>query len=107
MSIAEARMGVPSRPGLYAVHGDHAVWENLGLGEPTDARPLYVGKAERSLASRDVDTHFSTGKTGSSTLRAALPACSLMSWSWRDDRATLPSPRDSPTSGSRRRVTSA
>jgi hypothetical protein len=42
------------------------------LGEPTDARPLYVGKAERSLVSRDVDTHFSTGKTGSSTLRRSL-----------------------------------
>lgn len=31
-----------------------------------------MGKAERSLASRDVDTHFSTAKTGSSTLRRSL-----------------------------------
>ena len=72
MSIAEAKVDVPPRPGLYAVHGDTAVWRELGLGEPTDARPLYVGKAERSLASRDVDTHFSTGRTGSSTLRRSL-----------------------------------
>lgn len=72
MSIAEAVEAVPRRPGLYAVHGDHAVWEHLGLGESTDARPLYVGKAERSLASRDVATHFSTGKSGSSTLRRSL-----------------------------------
>ncbi|MBI5232122.1 MAG: hypothetical protein HY876_08170 [Coriobacteriales bacterium] len=63
---------MPRCPGLYAVHGDHDVWHELGLGEPTDPRPLYVGKAERSLASRDVDTHFSTGKTGSSTLRRSL-----------------------------------
>jgi hypothetical protein len=72
MSIAEAKVDVPARPGLYAVHGTAAVWRELGLGEPTDARPLYVGKAERSLASRDVATHFSTGKTGSSTLRRSL-----------------------------------
>lgn len=72
ISIAEAKVEVPRRPGLYAVHGDIEVWHELGLGEPTDARPLYVGKAERSLASRDVDTHFSTGKTGSSTLRRSL-----------------------------------
>ena len=72
MSITEAKVEVPARPGLYAVHGEAEVWQELGLGEPTDARPLYVGKAERSLASRDVDTHFSTGKTGSSTLRRSL-----------------------------------
>lgn len=72
MSIAEAKVDVPRRPGLYAVHGEVAVWQELGLGEPTDARPLYVGKAERSLASRDVNTHFATGKTGSSTLRRSL-----------------------------------
>ena len=72
MSIAETKVEVPPRPGLYAVHGNTAVWHQLGLGDPTDARPLYVGKAERSLASRDVNTHFSTGKTGSSTLRRSL-----------------------------------
>jgi hypothetical protein len=72
MSIVEAKVDVPRRPGLYAVHGEVAVWQELGLGEPADARPLYVGKAERSLASRDVNTHFSTGKTGSSTLRRSL-----------------------------------
>lgn len=72
MSIAAAKAEVPQSPGLYAVHGEAAVWQELGIGEPADARPLYVGKAERSLASRDVDTHFSTGKTGSSTLRRSL-----------------------------------
>lgn len=63
---------VPAKAGLYAVHGDDAVWVELGLGQPPDARPLYVGKAERSLAGRDIGTHFSTGRTGSSTLRRAL-----------------------------------
>jgi hypothetical protein len=32
-------------------------------------RPLYVGKAERSLAGRDLCQHFGTGMTGWSTLR--------------------------------------
>lgn len=63
---------VPTKPGLYAVHGDDAGWLALGLGQPPDPRPLYVGKAERSLAGRDIGTHFSTGRTGSSTLRRAL-----------------------------------
>jgi hypothetical protein len=35
---------------------------------------LYVGKAERSLASRDIRTHFATGKTGSSTVRRSFAA---------------------------------
>lgn len=72
LSIVEAEQAVPSHPGLYAVHADPPVWRSLGLGAPPDERPLYVGKAERSLADRDVRTHFSTGRTGSSTLRRSL-----------------------------------
>lgn len=70
----------PKRPGLYAVYGSASVWRVLGLGEPPDGRPLYVGKAERSLSSRDVRTHFGFGGaarnsiTGSSTLRRSLSA---------------------------------
>lgn len=63
---------VPTKAGLYAVHGPGAIWRELGLGQPPDTRPLYVGKAERSLAGRDIGTHFTTGRTGSSTLRRAL-----------------------------------
>lgn len=70
--MAEAATVVPAAPGLYAIHGAPTVWLQLGLGPPPDGRPLYVGKAERSLANRDVRTHFSTGKTGSSTLRRSL-----------------------------------
>lgn len=70
----------PQGPGLYAVYGSAAVWQTLTLGAPPDDRPLYVGKAERSLASRDVGTHFGFAAgggnsiTGSSTLRRTLSA---------------------------------
>jgi hypothetical protein len=74
LTIAEAERIVPSARDLYAVHGDHSVWQQLGLGDPPADRPLYVGKAEQSLADRDVRTHFSTAKTGSSTLRSGRPA---------------------------------
>lgn len=70
-----ARIGtvaIPRAPGLYAVHGDPSVWRELGLGDPPDSRPLYVGKSEGSLAARDIGTHFESGKTGSSTLRRSL-----------------------------------
>lgn len=72
--FGEYRFAVLAAPGLYAVHGDVSVWDELGLTLPGDARPLYVGKAEDSLAGRDVGTHFGTGRTGSSTLRRSLAA---------------------------------
>jgi hypothetical protein len=75
MSIAAATDGgVPDRPGLYALYGSEAVWQVLGLGSPPDARPLYVGKAEASLVSRDLRTHFATGKTGQSSPRRSFAA---------------------------------
>lgn len=74
MALAAARASVPARPGLYAVHGGPSTWQELGLGAPPDARPLYVGKAERSLAGRDLRQHFGVGSTGSSTLRRSLAA---------------------------------
>jgi len=74
MSLQEARVALPSRPGLYAIHGKAAVWVELGLGVPPDVRPLYVGKAETSVADRDLRQHFETGRTGSSTLRRSLAA---------------------------------
>jgi len=65
---------VPKRPGLYAIFGDASVWTKLGLGLPPDTRPLYIGKAERSLSGRDIGQHFSDGKTGSSTVRRSIAA---------------------------------
>ena len=38
---------VPDSAGLYALHGSNVTWNLLGLGAAPDARPLYVGKAER------------------------------------------------------------
>ncbi len=77
---AESVASWPSKPGLYAVYGCLEVWRTLKLGDPPDPRPLYVGKAERSLCSRDVGTHFGfvagggNSITGSSTLRRSLSA---------------------------------
>jgi hypothetical protein len=74
LPIAEAEEVAPRRPGLYAVHGDPQVWSELGLGKPSDKRPLYVGKSESSLADRDIRTHFSDGRTGQSTVRRSFAA---------------------------------
>ncbi|MFK4694130.1 GIY-YIG nuclease family protein [Streptomyces pristinaespiralis] len=68
----EALEVVPNEAGLYAVHGDLSAVGALALGAAD--RPLYVGKAERSLVGRDLRTHFATGRTGSSTLRRTLAA---------------------------------
>ena len=61
-------------PGLYALYGSAAVWHQLGLGDPPDDRPLYVGKAEDSLVTRDLRTHFATGRTGQSSPRRSFAA---------------------------------
>ncbi|CAN5520866.1 hypothetical protein BH24ACT4_BH24ACT4_04440 [soil metagenome] len=74
VAFHQAMTEVPPQPGLYAFHAGAPAWNQLGLGEPPDDRPLYVGKSERSMASRDVGTHFASGKTGSSTLRRSLAA---------------------------------
>lgn len=66
--------GVQDCPGLYALYGSRAVWKQVGLGEPPDRRPLYVGKAESSLVTRDLNTHFATGGTGRSSPRRSFAA---------------------------------
>ena len=72
--LADELPRLPRAPGLYAVHGSAATWTALNLGEPPDDRPLYVGKSESSLHSRDVMTHFGNGRTGSSTVRRSFAA---------------------------------
>jgi GIY-YIG catalytic domain-containing protein len=75
--VAEARSRATElglhRPGLYALHGSAETWQTLDL-QDGDGRPLYVGKAEDSLFSRDVRAHFQTGYTGRSTVRRSLAA---------------------------------
>jgi hypothetical protein len=73
-SLSEAMANVPSAPGLYALHADPATWRVLGLEERIGDSPLYVGKAEDGPASRDIDTHFAMGRTGSSTVRRSFAA---------------------------------
>lgn len=66
---------IPTCGGLYAIHGPAHAWEELGLGTPPDDRPLYVGKSEDSLVSRDLRTHFGDKRTtGSSTVRRSIAA---------------------------------
>jgi hypothetical protein len=72
--LVDAESTVPGRPGLYAIHGDASTWSYLGLGDPPDERPLYIGKAEDSLVTRDVKTHFGDGRTGQSTVRRSFAA---------------------------------
>jgi len=72
--LAGAESTVPTRPGLYAIYGDATTWNELAIGEPPDGRPLYVGKAEDSLATRDLTTHFGDGRTGQSTVRRSFAA---------------------------------
>ncbi|MBK8758271.1 MAG: hypothetical protein IPM08_14470 [Actinomycetales bacterium] len=65
---------VPHEPGLYVLYGDERAWSELGLSVTAGHQPLYVGKSEGSLNSRDVRTHFAAGGTGSSTVRRSLAA---------------------------------
>lgn len=76
--ITTAADHVPSRPGLYAIYGDTQAWVDLGL-ESNPNQPLYIGKAERSLVSRDLNAHFaakpnSIARTGNSTVRRSFAA---------------------------------
>ncbi len=62
-----------SRPGIYAVFCNLSEIPNLPyLLRDTDI--IYIGKTESSQESRDADTHFADGMTGSSTLRRSLGA---------------------------------
>lgn len=80
VAVGKIKVEQSSNPGLYAFYASASTWSDLGLGRPPDSRPLYVGKAENTLASRDVEGHFGTRErgaqspTGSSTLRRSLAA---------------------------------
>ena len=80
MRVDDVPAAIASSPGLYAVYTSVATWRELGLGERPDERPLYVGKAEGTLASRDLQGHFGMrvrgvqSPTGSSTVRRSLAA---------------------------------
>jgi hypothetical protein len=80
VSVARIDLNQSNNPGLYAVFGSASTWRELRLGDPPDDRPLYVGKAEDTLAARDLRGHFGArgrgvqSPTGNSTLRRSLAA---------------------------------
>lgn len=62
------------KPGIYAIFyigKDDFPLKDFVL---PDHKLLYIGKTEKSQKSRDADTHFKTGKTGSSTVRKSIGA---------------------------------
>jgi hypothetical protein len=64
-----------SNPGIYAVGftGDHFPFPT-GEDIVKKGDIIYIGKTEKSQRSRDAQTHFKSGRTGSSTLRRSLGA---------------------------------
>lgn len=60
-------------PGIYALFFIGKSFP-LTAYSPKINEVIYIGKTESSQASRDRDTHFATGKTGSSTLRRSFGA---------------------------------
>ncbi len=60
-------------PGIYAVFF-HGVDFPFNSYKPKPSEIIYIGKTESSQKSRDKNTHFATGKTGSSTLRKTFGA---------------------------------
>jgi GNAT superfamily N-acetyltransferase len=84
---------VPDAPGLYAVYGSREAWAELQLECESDQRSLNVGKAEDSLVSRDLKTHFATGRTGSSTVRRSFAALLRDSLDLRGQPRVLAKPK--------------
>lgn len=80
VAVDEVGTDQSAKPGLYAFYATVSTWNDLGLDDPPDDRPLYVGKAENTFASRDIAGHFGLrprgvqSPTGSSTLRRSLAA---------------------------------
>ncbi|UJF29571.1 hypothetical protein L0B70_12135 [Kaistella sp. 97-N-M2] len=60
-------------PGIYAFFfiGKNFPLENFEIPQN---KIIYIGKTESSQQSRDANTHFKTGKTGSSTVRKSVGA---------------------------------
>ena len=78
IAISDAPQVVPPTPGLYAIYGDTEAWNELRMSPNVDS-PLYIGKAEQSLARRELQGHFAVNpsmraQTGSSTVRRSFAA---------------------------------
>ena len=64
------------KPGIYALSYSGES-NTIGSFQFCEKELLYIGKTESSQISRDVKTHFNSGKTGSSTVRRSLGAILL------------------------------
>lgn len=67
---------LPKLPGIYAFSFFGKHFPLLGYSH-TKNDILYIGKTESSAESRNLNTHFKTGMTGSSTIRRTLGALLL------------------------------
>ena len=77
-----------SNPGIYAIGFIGEVFPfPTGENVVNNGDIIYIGKTEKSQKSRDAQTHFKSGKTGSSTLRRSLGAI------LREDLGLQPIPR--------------
>jgi len=69
--IVTVHLNYSTCPGIYAFR----LAENIDLGIfGKSGKIIYVGIAKDSLKNRDLNQHFKTGRTGSSTLRRSLGA---------------------------------
>src|SRR5262245_65209010 len=64
-------------PGLYVIGLHESAWSLFDLGDPPETETnmwVYVGKSERSLATRTIKTHLGVtwGCTGRSSFRRTL-----------------------------------
>lgn len=72
ISIGEVQV-YSKLPGIYAFFFIGKNFPLEGFKVP-DNRIIYIGKTESSQQSRDANTHFKTGRTGSSTVRKSIGA---------------------------------
>jgi hypothetical protein len=62
-----------NKPGIYAIFTNSGSLPHIPVSI-TDDEIIYIGKTEKSQRSRDANTHFKSGKTGSSTVRRSIGA---------------------------------
>jgi hypothetical protein len=74
-------------PGIYAFFFTGKDFP-IANCNPQKDEIIYIGKTESSQASRDEKTHFTSGKTGSSTIRRSLGAL------LKDELSLVPIPRN-------------